>query len=94
MLINVTAECIANGKPYRSQCCPIALAVKNIFPDARMSVGPGTIYVSFPGLLIMDVYFNDRRFDVPLIARKFMREFDQGNPVEPFSFEATERIAL
>lgn len=77
--IEVTAEDIANGEPGESGSCPIALAFKRAIP--------GIVYVEVED----DTYFetNESTFDLrlPGHASQFVRDFDDGEPVKPISFE-------
>jgi hypothetical protein len=60
--------------------CAIALALREIFPRAA-DVGVGDYAV---------LYYDDRPDVSALLpgeAREFVREFDAGQPVEPFMFD-------
>lgn len=80
--INVTAEHIAQGVQAECTRCPIALAIGEALPDAtyvsvnlraiELTDGPHEVYLQDP---------------LPIRARAFIREFDNGWPVRPFSFE-------
>lgn len=76
MTINVTYSHIING--HREDCtrCPITLALR----DAGLTKATsGNLSVSgIPGR---------PAFPLPESARKFIRRFDEGHSVEPFSFE-------
>lgn len=75
-VINVTAEDIAAGEQRECDFCPIALALRDAFPDARViSVSPDS--VDLDGIEI----------DLPDIAVEFIHAFDGGEGGEPFSFE-------
>lgn len=69
--IEVTADDIARGTRKSCSCCPIALAL------ARCT-----------GLVVSVesdwVYFMP---DLPQTAVEFIKTFDAGKPVQPFSFE-------
>ena len=84
--IHVTEECIKNGRRYDSRYCPIALAIHNALPEEReVAVGPITARLG---------KLEDRPFlrtQLPNIARKFVRDFDIGSRVKPFSFRLNLR---
>src|SRR5438270_5862557 len=74
MIIEVTAEDIANGKKSSISDCPIALALHRAgFPNA--TVGAWSM-------------MNGEGFDAhPEGVSQFIARFDGGEPVEPFSVE-------
>lgn len=86
MTIRVTRQHIADGKgisgELRACNCPIALAIKDVFPySVSTVVGPNLVWVKW----------EDERTDIlksrlPGAARDFIRRFDAGLPVEPFTF--------
>ncbi len=75
MIIQVTEDHIRLGKRSNSTRCPVALAVRDILPAAKIL---GTILiVETPWLKI----------HLPKKVTKFVEDFDHFRPVEPFSFE-------
>lgn len=84
MLVTVTAEHIFRGIKKSCSRCPIALAVRDLFPNAEL-IGAHPKHVN--------VYENQRvrHFDLPEVAKEFINSFDGCWSVEPFSFEMTER---
>ena len=78
-IIRVTKKDIAHGK-VRFDLCPVAVALSRTL-DARVQVY---------GFCITIERFNPRSVhivgQVPLAVRRFVRRFDRGDPVEPFSF--------
>lgn len=78
MIINVTAEDIVEGHQGGSCNCPIALATKRAASDYYVSVGLSVLIVK------------GRTFDLPHAARHFIKQFDAGYVVEPFSFVTVE----
>lgn len=87
--IEVTPEDIAAGVPVTSRYCPIAFAVKRVFPKAfSVSVSPIDITIGRGGLVgrPTDVMAHYR---LPMSASRFIRAFDAGGQVEPITFEAT-----
>lgn len=83
IVVNVTAEDIAEGVPGTCDLCPIALAVKR---------ATGAVDVS---VYETDVEIDDgesyRIFDVPGLASRFIVDFDKGNEVNPITFTFNER---
>lgn len=83
MKIKVTQEHIEKGEGCSAYRCPVALAV--------MDVCPGGVFI---GLRVC-YWSNNNRSDenrrafLPPKARAFIREFDAGKPVQPFTFELT-----
>lgn len=77
MVINVTGRHIAGGK--RSDCnyCPIALA----FKEAGLNIQVGSYFIHrSPDDL-------ENASELPNAVCDFIRKFDRGQPVQPFSFE-------
>lgn len=77
--INVTQACIDDGIPCDTAFCPIALAVKKVQADGLKTYNA---YVSFSHCII-----EDKMFSLPLVAERFIHDFDGHCPVKPFSFE-------
>ena len=75
MKITVTQDDIDNGIRRSCRDCPIALALRRRFPSAD-------IHVDGYGIAI-----EDGRAFVPLLARRFADDFDNGRPVCPFELE-------
>lgn len=79
--ISVTAEDIADGRRGSCTKCPIALAIRRLFPDA------GSILTG-PNHLRMLCRSRGWQACTPPIAVGFIEAFDRGLPVEPFTFTA------
>lgn len=79
--INVTAEHIANGFGRNCFACPIALAVGEVTGQ----LGPGRLMVDPHDILISDGG-PWRKVELPLSARQFIQDFDEGKSVQPFRF--------
>ena len=77
MKIKVTQEHIHNGTPGDSECCPIALAVKEIFPNNHISVCKDCVAI------------DDDACNTEAISW-FIDDFDRFLDVEPFEFELYE----
>ena len=71
MRIEVTADDIAKGMKSNCYQCPIALAIRRVTGDV------------FVGRWIV---VNGKRFDKIKSVSEFIANFDDGRPVEPFSF--------
>jgi hypothetical protein len=81
--VNVTAEHIARGTRDSCRFCPVALAVKEAFPNIEL-VAVDSAHVTMGG--------GPRRggwieIDLPDGATRFIETFDIGDPVQPFTFE-------
>lgn len=72
MEVKVTQEHIDKGKQGSSIKCPIAIALEEMGHIAC---------VSRLSVLVMN-----RNFYLPFIASEFVKDFDAGRPVKPFSF--------
>lgn len=79
MRINVTAEDIANGQPHRCSWCPVALALRRHLLAAKVSVASKIIVTLEDGTGFVK--------DTPLEACNFIRDFDNGRSVIPFTFD-------
>jgi hypothetical protein len=80
--ISVTAEHIAAGQRGDCAFCPVALAVTGAFPRvAYLRVYVHEVVIrGAPETVMAGV-------TMPLVAQRFIRDFDAGQPVEPFTFE-------
>ena len=78
--VNVTAGHIAEGEPGNCERCAVALAIRDTFPDLPYSlVGPEEI--------TMGPIDAETSLPTPREAVFFMLVFDNGDHVEPFTFE-------
>ena len=80
--VHVTSEDIENGVPLSMKFCPIALAAcrKRAVRD---------MYAVIVGSFSMTVYETEKDFlsyMLPVEASRFVRDFDNGIPVEEFKF--------
>ena len=79
MKFTVTEDNIINGEHLDSKQCPVALAIRDVFPRK------GEILVSLSYILIGTKYYK-----TPLKVRKFIDKFDgfilEGR-INPFTFE-------
>lgn len=81
--INVTAEDICFGKKRNSGKCPVAFALHRVFPKARVYITKekGTTWFAKCG--------KKSCLDAPCSVGRFVKRFDAGKPVQPFSFFIT-----
>ena len=80
--IIVTQEDISNGERACNDGCPIALAMQRIWPDAHVGTEHFWPWATeFPDMPVTG--------DLPDVAKDFVRDYDDGNHVEPFSFTAS-----
>ena len=79
MRINVTHAHINQGRRHNCRACPIALALSDLYGDGAADVG----------LCHIEVWtdWGMQSCLLPEIARTFIRDFDQANPVAPFTFD-------
>lgn len=85
MLIEVTQEHIDAGKRAECGSCPVALAFKEAFPNRMVRAGYGVLQAYQWGAYV----FKAR---TPLDVQLFMLEFDEGRPVQPFTFEVENEL--
>jgi len=76
MLIKVTQEHIKNGKCFSGEYCPVALALKDLFPKTFVSVGYSSLKVGTTVVMISSQDVRDKILD-----------FDLGEGMKPFEFE-------
>jgi hypothetical protein len=74
MKVKVTAKHIEAGRVCQADCCPIALALKEL--------GHKYVQVTKPY-----IDFDIKRIVTPPEVRLFMKRFDAHLPVEPMEFE-------
>ncbi len=74
MKITVTQRYIDKGKRAFPDKCPVALALRHVFPGSDVSVG--TIHA----------HIDDKSYRLPRTAYTFIFDFDLERPVKPFSF--------
>jgi hypothetical protein len=84
VVIKVTEKDIQLGAPDSPEQCPIARAVRCACPQFQfVYVGEDFLGVrQTPGDLQ-----TCQQIDLPEIARRFIRDFDERKPVQPISFE-------
>jgi hypothetical protein len=78
-LIRVTQKHIDEGEPFQAELCPIALALKETL-GVRWTVNNYTAWRT------SDPIGSRSAHELSASAEKFIRDFDAGHPVEPFSF--------
>lgn len=84
--VQVTQDDILNGKRSRCDQCPIARALTRA-GFTEVSVGATIAVVARPG-----IGTSESVYDLPEFANLFITNFDNGRPVEPFTF-TMKRIA-
>lgn len=81
MKINITQKDINKGEKANGDRCPIARAIKRAMPFKNIW------YKYEVGRILVMNRFGNTVFELPVEAVKFIRDYDGGHPVEPFSFE-------
>jgi hypothetical protein len=79
MQITVTADDIARGTPCSAGRCPISRAVRRSLPDYSGAIVGHDNVIVWQGVVYS-------RIPLPPAAQRFVKAFDQREPVEPFSF--------
>lgn len=84
--IDVTAEDIANGVPSNCGKCPIALALLRVVPSPIvLNVDGDSVSFCLPSK--PSGLHPHAASDLPFVAQWFVQDFDNGQPVVPFSFD-------
>lgn len=78
MVIIVTQEDIDSGVKRACNLCPVARAAERVFKHV-VSVGTFALHVYYDA--------HTEAFELPFVARQFVRDFDLGVTVEPLEFE-------
>jgi len=89
--VEVTWEDIEKGMPIDPRDCPVARAVRRLFPYKKVSVHPGG------DDWFVEVYTNagvpdvgDSMYRVPAPAGRRIDAYDDGKGMAPFAFTMTE----
>lgn len=82
--INVTQKDINSGIRADCHVCPVAIAVSRVLGLNDVEISAASIYADFAG----SNYYREARIiqPLPLQVRSYIRAFDAGNEIEPFSF--------
>lgn len=80
MKVSVRQRHIAFSPPQHPELCPIARALMDL-GWTNISVGAFNVTMQMPNSKQWYLYL------LPEKARNFIRDFDAGQPVEPFEFE-------
>ena len=84
--VSVTRKDIKQGKRARNVKCPVAIALRRIFPGQRTSVGweerKGKLY----GLIEIGAGKTALSGYIPHRAAQFVLDFDMYQTVKPFKF--------
>jgi hypothetical protein len=87
--VDVTREHICDGRSGDACECPVALALKSIFPYAqRVTVGRNILMVKHYRRIYFTFYV------MPQSVQDFILAFDGGGsgPLAPFSFELVKEV--
>lgn len=86
--VTVTAEHIKQGKQKDSQHCAVSCAMRELVREGWL-IGAGYCgFFAFPNSPPSSVFpFAEHiEFDVEEYVKRWMSDFDNGKPVEPFEF--------
>jgi hypothetical protein len=78
--IEVTQEDIEKGQRKDGCNCPIAKAIKRAIPGCCVSVATRWVVLSINGEFCGDSFLPEK-------ALKFIADFDNFNPISPFTFQ-------
>jgi hypothetical protein len=79
VIIEVRQDHIDKGLKKNCHSCPVALAVKEKFPNWRQ--------ISINGFDLYHGYFDIKCVELPVKVYNFVGNFDSGRPVKPFKFK-------
>lgn len=79
--INVTSEDISRGEPKNARCCPVAIAIGR-HANWATEVTVDRYEIGFE----TDINCESELVSTPAEASEFIKDFDAGMPVQPFSF--------
>lgn len=82
MKINVSEQNIKEGRPESCEWCPVARALREIYPSA------GTVEVDTDYIRVWIPHA--QRWKTPDIVADFIAAFDAGEPVAPIAFDLDE----
>jgi hypothetical protein len=81
--IEVTRDNIATGNPGENESCAVALAVKaKCLPDTEVQVDGYSVDLDLPFSFVSRINLETNE-----TVKKFVADFDDGKPVEPFAFD-------
>ncbi len=83
MIIKVEQQDIDSGIKGDSDFCPVALAVKRLYPKHPVDVGGS--FICWLGTHTSFSY--TRCMELPEKAQQFILDFDHGKKVKPLTFE-------
>ena len=86
----VSQEDIDNGLAGDPNACPIVMAAKRMFPYGTCCTGSNDLSIGVRGVGGYPIFFGF----FPPEARKFIKDFDKGKSVKPFSFMVEDWTAL
>ena len=75
MKFTVTKQMIKDGKPDNVCFCPVALAIKAKLPKLSFRIEASVVVIESVGY-----------FELPQRTIRFIKKFDEGKPVRPFTF--------
>lgn len=81
--VKVTKDHIERGEKETDDRCPVALAISELDPNATVSVCDDDIWFGYPP--------EYGEYPTPEKVRRFIKHFDAGLPVRPFTFELAAR---
>lgn len=81
--VSVTQDDILLGKKSNCDFCPVAYAVRRVVPDKYIKISVGRRWlVLWPNDTVICT-----EVELPEVVKTFIKEFDRGLPVSPFTFE-------
>ncbi|WP_420431492.1 hypothetical protein [Candidatus Poriferisocius sp.] len=91
MKITVYQHHIDDGTPRNTKCCPVALAIKDMYSHCD-DVVP-RVESDFIRVYLRNGKMGyERHYEMPDEVADFISFFDDGDDVEPFAFELEEYI--
>ena len=88
----VTQQHIANGRPKRNDCCPLALSFKNHKDVKHASIFDDHAWLFMKTTNKKETHVREYWFDDSM--KDFVRKFDNKETVEPTSFTFDDHLLV
>lgn len=88
--VEVTVDDIAKGQRHHCQACPVAIAVKRVFPEVtHVTIYEQEAIAYNPEPNRLNRVSNRTSSHLPVEVTEFIQTFDNKKEVQPFSFSLT-----
>lgn len=83
LTVSVTQDDIQFGKKGNCDWCPIAHAVRRVVPEKYIKISVGSRWLILWSTRVIIC----KEVELPQVAKTFIKDFDRGFSVSPFTFE-------